>query len=51
VRAEEDSRRAQQGLPVSNFIYMVDAPPHCSFSLLASFKLPTVGLGRGRSWR
>ena len=26
--AEEDSRRAKQGLPVSDIHYMVDAPPH-----------------------
>ncbi len=53
MRAEEDSRRAQQGLPVSDFDiwWMHSLIRLCSyFSLLASSKPPTVGLGRGRYW-
>jgi hypothetical protein len=45
-RAEEDTRRAQQGLPVSDFLWL-DAPPHSSV-LSAYWRAPSPrpsGLG------
>ncbi len=50
VRAEEDARRAQRGLPVSDIIWEMHRLIR-SYSLLARSKPPTVGLGRGRSWK
>ena len=47
MRAEEDSRRAQQGLPVSDIHYMVDALPH-SDAFSAYWRAPSLqpsGLG------